>query len=144
MINFDSQILGPDNKPLKNGLPQFEFLLNENGEVVYYTNGDPVCKITPDGAPIVKKEAPDMILRDVCLAALNASFKDDRQFTDQEQVARFVLAVKLVNGGEQELKFDELSLLKERVRKAYSDKYVILVRAIQLLDPSDKILDGLN
>jgi len=138
-INLGTVLTTLKNEPFKNGSPELKFLLDADGKIRRSPAGEPLVELHPDGRPVIVKEAPDMTLGDVCLAALNATLQSDKQATPElkDQTAKFMLAIKLSNGGEQDLTADEITMLKKRVQEMYAPSYVVVVRACAALDPSD-------
>ena len=78
----------------------------------------------------------DMTLKEVCLAALQANFDDEKQLSATEKVARYSLATDIFKAKESiELASEEITLLKKLVGKGFT--MLIVGQAYELLDPPD-------
>ena len=74
-----------------------------------------------------------MTLGSVCSEALLNNYDDDRGATGDAKLKRFRLAMKVGDGGEVELKVEEITELKTFIAKAFGP--LIVGRAYDLLDP---------
>jgi len=76
----------------------------------------------------------DMTLKEVCLAALQANFDDEKQLSATEKVARYSLATDIFKAkGSIELASEEITLLKKLIGKGFT--VLIVGQAYELLDP---------
>lgn len=71
-----------------------------------------------NGKPIQEGETI-ITLGSVCSNALLALHPDEQTLPGEVKVRRFQLAVKIYNGGEQDVSVEELSILKTMVGKHY-------------------------
>lgn len=77
----------------------------------------------------------DMTLKEVCLAALQANFDDEKQLSATEKVARYSLATDIFKAkGSIELASEEITLLKKLIGKGFT--MLIVGQAYGLLDPN--------
>lgn len=90
------------------------------------------------GMPVKQTEAadsPDATLATVATGALMATFPDERELSGTDKAARFHLAMKLTNGGDVDLKVEDVALLKNLIGKAFGP--LVVGRAYDLLDPKE-------
>lgn len=78
----------------------------------------------------------DMTLKEVCLAALQANFDDEKQLSATEKVARYSLATDIFKAKESiELVAEEIALLKKLIGKGFT--MLIVGQSYELLDSPD-------
>jgi len=76
----------------------------------------------------------DMTLREVCLAALQAQFEDEKNLNATEKVARYSLATDIFKAKDNiEFTAEEITLLKKLIGKGFT--VLIVGQAYELLDP---------
>lgn len=78
--------------------------------------------------------AQDVTLKTVALQALLAAYADETQLSGQEKFARYKIADRINDGGE-EFSVEEVALLKQLVGKAYLP--LVVGRAWELLEKQD-------
>lgn len=84
---------------------------------------------------IVSAEPEPMTLRLVINRALMTPLEDDK-LTPESGVTRLLLATRVHENDEVELDSKEVTLIKERVAKVYSNSALIVGRACLLVDPA--------
>lgn len=76
----------------------------------------------------------DMTLREVCLAALQANFDDEKNLSATEKVSRYSLATDIFKAKDSlDLASEEITLLKKLIGKGFT--MLIVGQAYELLDP---------
>lgn len=119
-LNFEQKLVGIDGKNL------FESIR---------------AKRMVDGKEVEIEEKKDIILKDVCVAALTIALKDENP-SAIEKMKRGELARKIYNAkGEYHINVEETSLVKELIGKLYG--VVVVLAAFDLLDPKEtKVEEG--
>jgi len=84
----------------------------------------------PRGVP-VKDGNEDLTVGNVCASALLTPDGKDQEAN--EKVKRFKLAMRVVEGGEQDLSMEEIVLLKTLIGKHYAP--LIVGRTYEVLEP---------
>jgi hypothetical protein len=82
---------------------------------------------------VIKDGKNDLTLSTVCCGALLTPLPDETNLSADEKVRRFKLAVKLCDGGQQDLSSEEITMLKQLVGKVYPP--LTVGRAFEILDP---------
>ena len=85
-----------------------------------------------DGDP-VKDGEKDATLGRVACSALLASYADEQGLRAEDKVKRFRLAEVAAKGGEQEMKVEDVALLKSLIGKAFAP--LIVARAHDIIEP---------
>jgi hypothetical protein len=85
-----------------------------------------------DGDP-VKDGEKDATLGRVACTALMASYADEQNLVAEEKVKRFRLAEIAAKGGEQELKVEDVALIKQLIGKAFAP--LVVARAYDIIEP---------
>lgn len=84
------------------------------------------------GRPIIiQGEEEVLTLKDVCINAILLEGQDEK-IEGKEKVRRYQLALKIKEGGVQNLSVEDLSLLKEKVGRMYT--VLVAGQALPLLD----------
>jgi hypothetical protein len=81
----------------------------------------------------VKDGEKDTTLGRVACAALLASYADEQNLPAEDKVKRFRLAEVTSKGGEQEIKIDDVALIKKLIGKAFAP--LIVARAYDIIEP---------
>jgi len=81
----------------------------------------------------VKDGEKDATLGRVACAALLASYADEQNLPTEDKVKRFRLAEVTSKGGEQEIKIDDVALIKKLIGKAFAP--LIVARAYDIIEP---------
>lgn len=76
--------------------------------------------LQPDGKPFPLEGDKPMLLRDVCVVALNNPQDSDRGGDPKAAFERGVLAIMLYNAGELDVPAEKIALLKERIGRSHS------------------------
>ncbi len=87
--------------------------------------------ITDFDGTVLKMDGKDMTLKSLSVAALGAQFPDERDLKGEEKIKRFDLALRIYQGVD-DLKVEEIALIKSLVAKAFS--VVVVGRAWKLLE----------
>jgi hypothetical protein len=82
----------------------------------------------------VKDGEKDATLGRVACAALLASYADEQNLPAEDKVKRFHLAEVAAKGGEQEMKIDDVALIKTLIGKAFAP--LVVGRAYDIIEPS--------
>ena len=67
-----------------------------------------------------RPDSPKATLAVISVRALGQIFADEQQLPAEQKVARYKLALRIVDGGVQEMSIEEAALLKAVIGKAYS------------------------
>jgi hypothetical protein len=94
---------------------------------------DAVCPADTSGK---RPCATEVTLGDVSVRALMAVAPDEQNLAGEEKFKRFVLAMKIKDGGEVALSAEDIALLKKLIGKIYAP--LVVGRAFPLLDPGEK------
>jgi hypothetical protein len=78
----------------------------------------------------------DLTLGRAAAHALCASFEDERNISGEKKFERGMLAVKVRDATDVELKSEQVTIIKQALAKLYGP--VVIYRAYPLLDPSEK------
>lgn len=129
-IDLDGPILDIKGKPFANGDERLDMqavarIAMDKGQ----SAEDRLARIIA----YLNTRGGDLALGDVCCVALQAQLPDEQNLSGAEKVKRFKLAVAIANGGVQDLKAEDISLLKTMIGKCYGT--AIVGRAYELLDP---------
>ena len=81
----------------------------------------------------VKDGEKDATLGRVACTALLASYADEQDLAAEDKVKRFRLAEVAARGGEQEIKVDDVALIKTLIGKAFAP--LIVGRAYDIIEP---------
>jgi len=81
----------------------------------------------------VKDGEKDATLGRVACTALLASYADEQSLAAEDKVKRFRLAEVAARGGEQEMKIDDVALVKTLIGKAFAP--LIVARAYDIIEP---------
>jgi hypothetical protein len=81
----------------------------------------------------VKDGEKDATLGRVACTALLASYADEQNLAAEDKVKRFRLAEVAARGGEQEMKVDDVALVKTLIGKAFAP--LIVGRAYDIIGP---------
>lgn len=81
----------------------------------------------------VKDGERDATLGRVACAALLATYADEQNLAAEDKVKRFRLAEIASKGGEQEIKVDDVALIKKLIGKAFAP--LIVARAYDIIEP---------
>jgi hypothetical protein len=81
----------------------------------------------------VKDGEKDATLGRVACTALLASYADEQSLVAEDKVKRFRLAEVAARGGEQEMKIDDVALIKTLIGKAFAP--LIVGRAYDIIEP---------
>jgi len=81
----------------------------------------------------VKDGEKDATLGRVACTALLASYADEQNLAAEDKVKRFRLAEVAARGGEQEIKVDDVALIKTLIGKAFAP--LIVARAYDIIEP---------
>src|SRR5262249_2140486 len=84
-----------------------------------------------DGVPVKNGEA-DATLGRVSCTALLASYADEQNLPAEDKVKRFRLAEIAAKGGEQEMKVEDVALIKTLIGKAFAP--LIVGRAYDIIE----------
>jgi hypothetical protein len=82
----------------------------------------------------VKDGEKDATLGRVACTALLASYADEPNLAAEDKVKRFRLAEVAARGGEQEMKIDDVALVKTLIGKAFAP--LIVARAYDIIEPA--------
>jgi hypothetical protein len=82
----------------------------------------------------VARESSVLTLGDVCVAVLQHAYEDERTLDLSTRTKRMKLAMKLVDGGEQEITPEERDLIKPLLVKGVYGGPLVPVRASDLLE----------
>lgn len=85
-----------------------------------------------DGTPAKDGDA-DVTLGKVSCGALLATYPDEQHLSGEEKVKRFRLAETAAKGGEQEIKVEDVALLKKLIAKAFPP--LVVGRAYDIIEP---------
>jgi len=81
----------------------------------------------------VKDGEKDATLGGVACSALLASYADEQGLPAEDKVRRFRLAETAAKGGEQEIKVEDVALIKQLIGKMFAP--LIVGRAYDLIEP---------
>ena len=81
----------------------------------------------------VKDGEKDATLGRVACTALLASYADEQNLAAEDKVKRFRLAEIAARGGEQEMKVEDVALIKTLIGKAFAP--LIVGRAYDIIEP---------
>jgi hypothetical protein len=81
----------------------------------------------------VKDGERDATLGRVACTALLATYADEQNLVAEDKVKRFRLAEIASKGGEQEIKVDDVALIKKLIGKAFAP--LIVARAYDIIEP---------
>ncbi len=81
----------------------------------------------------VKDGEKDATLGRVACAALLASYADEQNLPAEEKVKRFRLAEIAAKAGQQEVKIDDVALIKKLIGKAFAP--LVVARAYDIIEP---------
>ena len=82
----------------------------------------------------VKDGEKDATLGRVACTALLASYADEQNLPAEDKVKRFRLAEVAARGGKQEMKIDDVALVKTLIGKAFAP--LIVARAYDIIEPA--------
>lgn len=82
-------------------------------------------KLKNAGKPDVSTEVVDLTVGSVAIMALDGSYDDEKNLPGEERVKRFALAMRIVEGGEIELKPEEAVMIKNLVAKAFNSTTIV-------------------
>jgi hypothetical protein len=83
-----------------------------------------------------RKCEDDVVLANIAVRALMASYQDETNLAGEEKFKRYALAMKIKDGGDVSVSAEEVSLLKRLIGKLYTP--LVVGRAFPLLDPAEK------
>ncbi len=86
------------------------------------------------GSPIKDSGSEDLTLSAVCCTVLLSPYPDEQNLGGKDKVRRYKLALKVSEGGEQEVSAEDISDLKALIAKGYAP--LVVGRAYEILDPS--------
>ena len=81
----------------------------------------------------VKDGEKDATLGRVACAALLASYSEEQNLPAEDKVRRFRLAEIAAKGGEQDVKVEEVALIKTLIGKAFAP--LVVARAYDIIEP---------
>ena len=81
----------------------------------------------------VKDGEKDATLGRVACTALLASYGDEQHLPAEDKIKRFRLAEVAARGGEQEVKIDDVALVKTLIGKAFAP--LVVGRAYDIIEP---------
>lgn len=94
---------------------------------------DTVCPADSSGK---RPCTTEVTLGDISVRSLMAIVQDEQNLAGEEKFKRFVLAMKIKDGGEIAVSAEDVALLKKLIGKIYSP--LVVGRAFPLLDPGEK------
>src|SRR6516164_2901594 len=81
----------------------------------------------------VKDGEKDATLGRVACTALLVSYADEQNLAAEDKVKRFRLAEIAANGGAQEMKVEDVALIKKLIGKAFAP--LVVARAYDIIEP---------
>lgn len=89
-----------------------------------------------DGNPIKADGEKNATLSSIACTALLAVYADEQNLAPSEKVNRFQLALVATKGGMQDMKVEDVAMLKRLIGKAFGP--LIVGRAYDILEPAPK------
>ncbi len=86
--------------------------------------------------PVKGPEGKDWTIGEACCTALLSPYQDEPHIDGKEKINRYKIALKVNEGGEQDLTAEEITALKLLIAKAFPP--LVVGRAYEILDPSPK------
>lgn len=93
------------------------------------------------GEPLMEGAPPNekpITLSSILCTALLAQYPDEQSLSGKEKAKRFQIALKIVDGGEQDVSVDDVAEMKKLIGKGFGP--LIVGRAYEMLDPQPKVV----